>query len=78
MINREWTTALDAPREKAGDARRSLLLTSCGQSNNETSRATDHLADAIELASIVLLAVVGNEHDGTSTVKEDNSMEKDI
>ena len=78
MIEGEWTYALDAPRKKAGEAWRSLLLTCSYHSNNETPRATDHLADTVELASIVLITVFCDKHDGGSAVKDENNTEEDI
>ena len=68
MVDGKRAAALDAPREEAGEARRP----------NETPGAANHLADAVELAAVVLLAVVGDEHDGGGGVKVAQQHEEDI
>lgn len=78
MVDGKWAAALDAPREEAGEARRPLLFYSLRCPYNETPGAANHLADAVEFASVVLLAVVGDEHDGGGGVKAAQQHEEDI
>lgn len=78
MIDGKRAAALDAPREEAGEARRPLLFNSLHCPNNETPGAADHLTDAVELTAVVLLAVVGDEHDGRGTVKAAQNPKEDI
>ena len=69
---------MDAPGKEASHARRPLRVTFSLRRDKETPRATDHLADTVEFASVVLLTVICDEHNGAGVVKEAKNKEEDI